>query len=418
MKSKISNDILGDKKITTGVVYKKNILRKKIIETIYREGSKTIAQLCDITKNSVPTVSGLIEELLSDGWIVNLGIGGSLKGGRKPTLYGLNSEVGYILGVDLSRQYYRIGVFNLHNEYVGKIIEKDEGLETTDNILTLLDNSVNELLEKNDLRKKQILGIGISIPGLLNSRNGKSHSFPQLGSKPLKETFENLFGCSVFVEHDTRIMALGEQWFGHAKKYSNVLFINIGSGIGLSMILNGKLYRGHSGFSGEFGHIQMDPNGKLCYCGKIGCLETIASGTAIVKRAKKDINNGKNSIIKKITNNDPLKITFKTVIDAAKMGDQYAIELMEDTGEFLARGISTLINLFNPEAIIIGGEIAEAENLIKDPIQQKLSKYTMLLLKNDSLVLVSKLKEKAGLLGTLPVVMSHLFFPETDSANA
>ena len=416
MKKKLPDDIQINDKGMNGVVYKKNILRKKMIETFYREGNKTISHLCDVTKNSIPTISNLIEELLAEGWIKSFGIGIS-KGGRKPTLYGLNPDKAYILGIDLSRKYLRLGVFNLHNDYVGEIVEKKDGLGTMEQILPFLDTSVNELLEQNELNKKQILGIGIAIPGLLDSRKGISHSYPQFGDRPLKETFEELFQLPVFVEHDTRTMALGEQWFGHAKEYSNVLFLNIGSGIGLSMILNKKLYKGHSGFSGEFGHIQMDTDGELCYCGKIGCLETIASGTAIVNRAKEDITNGKNSIISKISDRDVSKIGFKTIIEAAKMGDQYAIELIEEAGELLSRGISTLIHLFNPEAIIIGGEIAEAESLIKEPIQQKLSKYTMLLLKNDTKVIVSKLKKEAGLLGTLPVVMSNLFFPEPTSDN-
>ncbi len=401
-----------DENVNGGVVYKKNILRKKLIETFYREGNKTIAQLCDIIKNSVPTVSNLIEELLSDDWIKSFGIGES-KGGRKPVLYGLNPDKGYILGVDLSRRYVRLGVFNLHNKNVGEILEKREGLATVDEILPFIKNSVKEILAKNKLKKDQIIGTGVAIPGLLDIRKGVSYSYPQLGDKPLKETFEELLQLPVFVEHDTRTMALGEQWFGHAKNYSNVLFLNIGSGIGLSMILNSQLYKGHSGFSGEFGHIQMDLNGELCYCGKIGCLETIASGTAIMNQAKLDISNGKNSIISKISDNNISKIGFKTVIEAAKMGDQYAIELIEEAGEVLSRGISTLIHLFNPEAIIIGGEIADAGDLIKDPVKQKLSKYTMLLLKNDTKVVVSQLKEIGGLLGTLPVVMSNLFFPES-----
>ncbi len=410
MRKRLPENIYINEDLSDGVFFKKKLLLKKIIKTLYTEGNKTISYLCDVTKNSVPTVSNVIDDLLKEGWIKNFGIGES-KGGRKPVLYGLNPDAGFVIGVDLSRHYTCLGIFNISNVQHGEVIQKDIGLESTDDVLSFLQNTVKELLQKNNVGKDQILGMGISIPGLFDIRYGISHSYPQLGEKPLAETFAELFGFPVFVEHDTRSMALGERWFGKAQNYSNVLFLNIGSGIGLSMILNGELYKGHTGYAGEFGHIQIEKEGELCYCGKIGCLETIASGTAIAKRAQREIKDGKNSIIIKQVGGDLSRINFATVIKTAQMGDQYAIELMEDMGEQLSKGIATLIHLFNPEAILLGGEIAEAASLIKDPISQKLNKYTMLVLKDDAEIVVSDLKNRAGLLGTIPFAISNLLYP-------
>ncbi len=394
-----------------GVYYKKYLLKKQIVEVFYRYGNKTIAELCDITNNSVPTITNIIGELAKEGWVSKFGIGHS-KGGRKPAIFGLNAQAGYIVGVDLSRKYTNIGIFDLHNQQVGDILELGEGLSSTDNILSVLNESVVKLLKETRIKTDQVLGFGISVPGLIDIRKGVSYSYSQFGDRPLKEIFEEVLKKPVFIEHDTRTMALGEQWFGLAQSINNVLFLNIGSGIGLSMILNGELYRGRSGYSGEFGHIQMDPEGELCYCGKIGCLETIASGSAVVKKTKKIIEKGKNTVITKLCDGNIEKIRLKTIIKAANMGDQFAIELLEEAGEYLAKGISMLIHLFNPDVIIIGGEMAEANSLIKDPIQQKISKYTMMLLKQDTQILVSELKERAGLLGTLPVAISNLLFNE------
>jgi N-acetylglucosamine repressor len=394
--------------------FKKLLLKKQVIDIFYKEGHKSIADLCEITTNSIPTMANLMNELTAEGWVTNFGIGVS-KGGRKPSIYGLNPTAAYIAGIDLSRRYTRIRIFNLHNKPLGNSAEISEGLDTSENILSLLKNEVHSLLKKNKILNDQILGYGINIPGLIDLKKGISLSYTQFGTKPLAKVFRDLLGRPAFVEHDTKAMAVGEAWFGLARDKSDVLFVNIGSGIGLGMILNGELYQGNSGFSGEFGHIQMIPEGELCYCGKIGCLETIASGSALVKKATEKIKNGKNSIINNLVNKNTKEIKLHTIIDAANQGDQFAIELLEEAGEYLAKGLSVLIHLFNPEAIIIGGEMAEAGNLIIDPIQQKLNKYTMMRLKQDTMILLSELKEKAGLLGILPVVMTSAFSFDPDS---
>ncbi len=397
----------GDEKIIRPN-FKKHLLKKQVLEIFYRHVHQTIADLCEATNNSIPTITNLMGELLAERWVKDFGIGQS-KGGRKPVLYGINPNYGYIFGIDLSRQFTRLCIFNLHNQQVGELVEINHGLDNTEDILAVLKEEVAKTLKYNHIANEKILGYGIAIPGLIDIKKNVSYSYKQFGDPPLRETFGELLGRPAYIEHDTKIMVLGELWFGLAKNFRNVLLVNIGSGIGLSMILNGELYYGNSGFSGEFGHIQMDSNGELCYCGKIGCLETIASGTALVKRARKKIAEGKNTLINKLANHNLDEIKQQTIIEAAHLGDQFAIELLEDAGEVLAKGISVLIHLFNPEAIIIGGQMAEAGNLIKDPIYQKLNKYTMLRLKQDTQILVSQLKKRARLMGTLPVVMNKVF---------
>ncbi len=391
-----------------GQTFKKLLLKKHIFEIFYKEGSKAIAELCELTNSSVPSIAQIMHEMTAEGWVRNVGIGQS-KGGRKPALYDLNPEAGLISSIDLSRKYSRLGLFNLHNEQLGEIVEIHEGLDTSTDIIKSLKAELEGLWKRNNVKKKDILGLGVTIPGLIDIKTGVSYSYPQFGNKPLSEFFSEHFGLKAVIEHDTKAMAVGEAWFGLARDKSNVLFINIGSGIGLSIIINGELYHGHSGFCGEFGHIQMDPEGDLCYCGKIGCLENIASGAALVKKSQELIGNGKSSIINNIVSKDISQIKLKTIIDAANQGDLFAIELIEEAGEYLAKGISILIHLFNPEAIIIGGEMADAGNLITDPVRQKLNKYTMMRLKDDTSLLLSELKERAGLLGTLPIVVNNVF---------
>lgn len=387
---------------------KKFSLKKQIIYILYTEGKKTIADLCEPAKVSTPTMAAIMNELTDEGWVKKFGIGDS-RGGRRPALYGLNETNKYVVGINFSQRYTRIAIFNLHNEPVGNVHEINEGLDTSEDILPLTKKELDTLLQRNGISSDLILGYGITLPGLIDARKGINYSYPQFAEKPLTDTFRELFGGPAFVEHDTKAMAVGESRFGLAKNKYNVLCLNIGTGIGAGMILNGELYHGHSGFSGEFGHIQMQPGGELCYCGKIGCLETVASGTAMIKKAKYEMEHGKNSIIKTYVHGDFSRIRLHTIINAAKEGDQFAIELIEESGEYLARGIAILVHLFNPEAIIIGGDISTAGHLILDPIQHKLNKYVITKLRQDTNILLSNLMGRAGLLGTIPIVMARIF---------
>ncbi len=387
---------------------KKLLQKKQVVEIFYREGPKTISELCEVTNNSIPSMAALINKLTSKGWVLSTGIGQS-KGGRKPAVYGINPGAGLIATIELSRKDSRLCIFNLLNKKVCEVAEVSDGLDTNKNILTVLKRELDRLMAANGIKKSDILGLGVTIPGLIDIKTGVSYSYPLFGDKPLNEVFEEKFGLTTVIEHDTKAMALGEAWFGLAREIPNVLFVNIGSGIGLGIIINGQLYHGHSGFSGEFGHIQMNPEGQLCYCGKIGCLETIASGTALVKKSKEMIMQGKSTMMTNLVDNNADNIKLKTIIDGAFKGDLFAIELIEEAGEYLAKGLSVLIHLFNPEAIIIGGEMAEAGNLITDPVQQKLNKYTMLRLKTDTRILLSDLKQEAGLYGVLTIAVDRVF---------
>jgi len=386
---------------------KKNGLKLLILKELYQNGCKSIPDLSKIIHMSTPTITRAIDELIASGFLAEEGIGSS-SGGRRPNLYGIFPSARYVLGVDISRYLIRIGLFNFNNQPVVEIKVINEGLETSKDILLSLKTSVTDFIKETGIDEKKLMGIGIALPGLIDLHTGISYSYLQ-DEKPATIQFENIFKYPVFVENDTKVMALGEQAFGLAQGKQNVLCLNIGSGIGLGMILNGKLYKGNSGFSGEFGHIQVDPDGQLCYCGKIGCLETLASGTTMIKHAKKEIADGATTIISTMVEGDLSKITIETVLKAAQHGDQFAIGLLSNIGEHLGRGIAVLIHLFNPELIIIGGELTKADNYIIDPIQQNLNKYTIAKIRKDAQIITSSLGQNAGLMGTVALVMNKVF---------
>lgn len=394
---------------------RKLLYKKQIFNILYLENRKSIADLCNTVSVSVPTMTRIMHELMDEGWVKELGTGKS-RGGRRPVFFGLNPDVRYILGIELTKKYTRINIFDMHNRAIGETYQIDIELQNP-GLFEVLREQTELFIRNSNIDKKRILGAGLSLPGLIDKKTDVNFTYPNLGGKPLHETFTDLLKVPAYVEHDTKAMALGESWFGLAKNKSNVLCLNVGSGIGLGMILNGELYHGFSGFSGEFGHIQLDPEGALCDCGKIGCLETLASGSALVAKAKQKIGTGTNSIITKLVNDRTDEIKLPVIINAAHQGDQFAIELIEEAGGYLARGISTLLHLLNPELVIIGGDMARAENLLADPIQQKLNKYTIGRIRQDTRIFISELKDQAGLLGTIPVVMLNVFSQEPGTNN-
>lgn len=400
----------AEKTAVSSPLKKRNLLKIRIIKYLYQEGTKSIPELCMIARVSSPTLKRLLDELEEEGLIVELGLGES-GGGRRPSIYGLNPDSRFILGIDITRFELRLGLFNLSCQQVGEMLIIPEGLETGVDVIKVLKKNINELMKKNKIDKLKILGAGVAIPGLIDMKTGISYSYLNIGITPISEHLGKEFGFPVFIEHDTRSMARGELMFGLAKGKKNVLCLNLGAGIGLSMILNGKVYLGESGYAGEFGHINIDPNGKLCYCGKIGCLETVASGRTLRKKVSEDITNGVPTIINQLIESDPSNISLNIILDAVMTGDQYANELLAATGVHLGKGIATLLHLFNPELIILGGILSKAENILLDPIQQTLNSFSIPRIRQDTTLRTSELRENAGIMGTVALVMDKVFEP-------
>jgi predicted NBD/HSP70 family sugar kinase len=222
----------------------------------------------------------------------------------------------------------------------------------------------------------------------------------------------------VVIFNDAKSSCLAEFRFGLAKNKSNVLVISMDWGIGLGIIMGGKMHTGVSGFAGEFGHIPIVENGLLCHCGKRGCLETVASGIAMVNKAKKGLEAGQTSILNTMINNEIENLEPELIIEAANLGDQFAINVLSEIGISLGKGIAILIQIFNPELIILEGKIAEANQFITTPIQQSLNTYTMIQLKERTQISLSTLGKNSSLLGATVAVMEHIFKVQINSAKA
>ncbi|MCD6179096.1 MAG: ROK family transcriptional regulator [Bacteroidales bacterium] len=392
---------------------KKTRQQSFIIEYLYKNGHSSNPELAKLLNVSSPTINKLLSELVNLGIVQELGHGVSI-GGRRPNLYGINPNVKYIISIDIDCRMIKMGVFNLQNEAVSDIITYFDNVKNKKQVFEEIFKRLDDLLVRLDFKTSQYLGIGISLPGLIEAKTGETYSDLLIDGLSLEEAFNKRYKLPVFTENDSRIMAIGEQAFGAARNKENVLCINICDGIGMGMIVNGKIYEGKSGFAGELGHINVVEDGLLCTCGKKGCLETVASGTALIQYAQNGISSGKQSLIAEMVNNNIDEIHVSTIIEALENGDAFAIELISQAGTYLGKGIAGLIHIFNPETIIIGGKVASAKHFLLDPIQQSLNKYTIHRIKQDTEIIVSSLEGKVKLLGAVAMVMNKLFEKERE----
>lgn len=404
---------LTNKNSLPGLKEKRYQQKKDIISFLYKMGEMSKPEICRLTNMTTPTISRMIDELIEEGWVTDRGQGLSI-GGKRPHIFSLNPDAAYIMGVDVGRIHLKIAIFNLRKEIIGEIKVYPSILEegkTNEENLRYIREKIDLTLQELSIPFQKIKVAGFAIPGLIDS-DGNAYTYFTYEDTNIKKVLEKMLGMPVFIDNDSRIMALAEHTFGVAKGISNSLCISVNECIGLGMILNSQPYTGYKGMAGEFGHIRISGLNGQCYCGKVGCLETVASGRAIVRVATEAIRNGVNTSIRSLA--EPQGISLATIIKAAKQDDIFAIDLLQQAGEKIGEGLSTLIHLFNPQVLVIGGEIADSGDLITAPIQQILNKYTLTRLKNQCEIKLSDLNSHSTIMGTLMVVMKNLYY---DSDN-
>lgn len=372
-------------------------LKKDIICYYINNGDDTLADLGKELNFSVPTVTKMVGELIEDGIVMDFGKM-ETPGGRRPNIYGLNQSSGYFIGVDISQKLVHIGLINFKGDLIDEQMDISFEEAHPHERFERLCEIIEDFMSHTVVPKDKILSIGINISGRVNPQTGHSYSFFYFDERPLTEMFEEKLGIDVSIDNDSRAMAYGEYIKGRVQAEKNIIYVNVGWGLGLGIIVNGQLYYGKSGFSGEFGHITAFENEILCHCGKKGCLETEASGSALYRKFLEKLHNGQSSLLTQQKENED-EITLNDIIDVALQEDILAIELIEEVGNTLGKHVAGLINLFNPELVIIGGTLANAGDYLILPLRSAIKKYSLNLVNKDSSIKVSKLGDKAGLLG-------------------
>jgi len=376
-----------------------------IFKQLYYAPSISCAELSERIDKSLPYTMMQLNELIRKGLVLEIGQAPST-GGRRPQMYCLKPDLFYVVSVALDQFVARIAIMDLQNNFVVAPAKVELKLHNNPEVLRELTQIIEEYIAKSGINKLQIVGIGIGMPGFIDVNKGVNYSIADQQS--VSEYISRETGLQVFIDNDSSIIALAELKFGIARDAQNAMVINIGWGVGLGLILGGKLFRGSNGFAGEFSHIPLFANNKLCSCGKYGCLETESSLFVIVEKAIKALSEGKPSLIKKEELNlDHIEQSFETIRAAAAKGDKISVGLFSESGYHIGRGVAILIHLLNPDVVILSGRGSLAGKIWQPPIQQALNEHCIPRLSENTEIKISKLGYQAELIGAAALVMEH-----------
>lgn len=380
-------------------------LKRQIIKLCIDSGSYSIADLSSKINASVPTVTKLINELIDEGFLQDLGKQGT-SGGRRPSIYGLDPKAGFFVGVDIARQHFHIAICDFKGELIDFIQDIEFVLEDNPESFRSLCQMIRASVTHSGRDWDNVLGVGVSLSGRVNPEKGYSLTYFVSEDIPLKDFFEKELDVPVTIENDSRAMAYGE-YLTSVKGEKNVIFVNISWGLGMGMILDGRLYYGKSGFSGEIGHFPILDNDLICRCGKKGCLETGASGSALHRMIVERLKNGQTSSLSK-TYSIKGDVTLDEILEAVAEEDVLAIDGIGDIGDALGRGIAGIINIFNPGLVIVGGRLIVGGNYLMYPIKTAVNKLSLNRVSSDTKIQFSKLGRKAASIGDCLLSRSKL----------
>ena len=381
-------------------------LKQRIIGLCINDGDYSLADLSKELDTSIPTTTKLVGELLEDGLLMDMGKVGT-NGGRRPSIYGLNPSAGYFVGVDIRRKFISFAVTDFKGTLVDFHESIDFKVENSEESFRQMCRVINDELRESGIDPAKVLAYGFNLTGRVNNETGYCFSYFLGEDKPIASVLEDELGKPVFVENDSRAMTYGEYICGAANGEKNMLYLNVAWGLGMGMIVDGRLSYGKSGFSGEIGHFPLLNNNQICHCGKMGCLETGASGSAVHRIFLEKLKEGRTSMLSDKFNRGET-IHIEEIIDAVNEEDVLAIEVVEEIGTTLGRAIAGLINLFNPELIVIGGNVAVTREYLLLPIKSAIQKHSLNIINSDTTIKYSKLGKKAGAIGSCMLSRSKL----------
>jgi glucokinase-like ROK family protein len=368
------------------------------------------ARLANLTGLNKTTVSSLVEELLERGLIHKVGLDTS-GGGRPATLLDLNPQAGCIIGVELGVDFISV----ILTDFVGQIIQRypqeTDPDEPQEAIIAHALRLVDEAKTASQSCGARLLGLGLSLPGMVDVENGILLFSPNLQWRDvaLGQIFFEHANVPVFVDNDATAAALGEHLFGAARQTQNFIFFIAGVGLGGGLFLNGDLYRGAGGIAGEIGHtsVTMDRS-RPCRCGNRGCWETFGNQYSLIERVRALLEVGQSSLIPRLMAEQNAPLTLSIITQAADAGDAVALEALAETAAVIGVGVANLINIFNPEMVIVGGAMSTAGPHLLPPIKRVVEERALAEMLRQVQILLSDFGPDASVMGAVALVIKAI----------
>ncbi|HSM09766.1 MAG TPA: ROK family protein [Gemmatimonadota bacterium] len=326
------------------------------------------------------------------------------------------TDANYIAGVDLGGTTINAAVVSADGERVLGMHTAPTSAErgpkyVVDKIIGMVRESMRVAAREGEFDEKEIVGIGIGSPGPLDRKTGTVIETPNLGWRnfPLRDLVANAIGLPAELDNDANAATIGEWWVGAGKNVETMVGVTLGTGIGGGIVLGGKVFHGASDVAGEIGHMSIDSTGRKCKCGNYGCLEAYASGPAIAARAIEGLQSGEQSLLPELVDGDLSRITAETVYEGIVAGDAYARDVMRDTAKFLGSGVANLINVLNPEMIVISGGVTRAGDHLLEPLRNEVKRRAFRNAFEACRIVTSELGSMAGVIGAAYVFRSARF---------
>ncbi|MFF3763549.1 ROK family protein [Streptomyces sp. NPDC001922] len=366
---------------------------ERVVRAVRLAGSLTQAEIARSTGLSAATVSNIVREL-KDGGTVQ--VTPTSAGGRRARSVSLSGDAGVVVGVDFGHTHLRVAIGNLAHEVLA---EESEPLDVDASAAQGFDRAellVNRLIAGTDIRPEKVIGVGLGVPGPIDVETGTLGSTAILpgwvGINPREELSERL-GVPVHVDNDANLGALGELVWGGGRGVKDLAYIKVASGVGAGLVINGQIYRGPGGTAGEIGHITLDESGPVCRCGNRGCLETFTAARYILGLLH--------------SSHGP-DLTVERMVQLAREGDPGCRRVIGDVGRHIGSGVANLCNLLNPSRVVLGGDLAEAGELVLAPIRESVARYAIPSAARRLSVVPGALGGRAEVLGALALVLNEM----------
>lgn len=366
---------------------------ERVVRAVRLAGSLTQAEIARSTGLSAATVSNIVRELKENGTVE---VTPTSAGGRRARSVSLSGDAGIVVGVDFGHTHLRVAVGNLAHQVLAEEAEPIDVDASASQGFDRAEQLVERLITATSVSRDKIIGVGLGVPGPIDGETGALGSTAILpgwtGTRPRDELAGRL-GVPVYVDNDANLGALGEQVWGSGRGARDLAYIKIASGVGAGLVINGQIYRGPGGTAGEIGHITLDESGPVCRCGNRGCLETFTAARYVLPL---------------LNSSHGADLTMPKVVLMAREGDPGCRRLLADIGRHVGSGVANLCNLLNPSRVVLGGDLAEAGDLVLDPVRDSVARYAIPSAARHLTVAPGTLGGRAEVLGALALVLSEM----------